>query len=180
MASKVTVQADEQGNVIRISKNNPEFGYIRLTQNQVEFSTSGWVNNNQRSTLIHGTVDNLKTLDYKVGQELEGNIVVMEQLNPFSETDSDRDLKMAGDTGITCMAADPNTGEIVPIYRKTKYDPTGLAKPSHIPHVNADEIRAANNVTSSNEEKPISKKEKEQLKEAKEEVIEMENETFEL
>jgi len=182
--SKVTVQADDQGNVIRVSKNNPEFGHMRLIQNQTEFSTSGWVNNKQRSTLVHGTIENLTTLGFTSGQQLEGNIIVTEQLTPFSETESERDLKMAGDTGITCMAADPETGEIVPIYRRTKYDPTGLAKPAYIPHVNADEIRAANGITSTvstNEEKPMSKKEKEQLKEVvKEEAIEVENETFEL
>ena len=179
-SSKVTVQADEQGNVIRVSKKNPEFGHMRLIQNQTEFSISGWVNNKQRSTLVHGTIENLKTLGFTSGQDLDGNIIVTEQFTPFSENEPDRDLKMAGDTGITCMGAHPETGEIVPIYRKTKYDPTGLAKPTYIPHVNADEIRAANGVPSSNEEKPISKKEKEELKEAKEEVIEMENESFEL
>jgi len=186
--SKVTVQADEQGNVIRVSKNNPEFGHMRLTQNQTEFSMSGWVNNKQRSTLIHGKVEDLQSLDYKANQQLEGNIVVMEQLTPFNEKDPERDLKMAGDTGITCMGVHQESGEIVPIYRTTKYDPTGLAKPTYIPHVNADEIRSANGFSSpaSDIEKPISKKEAENLKKAKEveqpveEEVEMENESFEL
>ena len=182
--SKVTVQADEQNNVIRVSKNNPEFAHIRLIQNQVEFSTSGWVNNKQRSTLIHGKVEDLQTLGYTGGQQLDGNIVVREQLTPFSEKDPERDLKMAGDTGVTCMGVDPESGEVVPIYRRTTYDATGLAKPTHIPHVNSDEIRAANGA---NIEKPISKEESKSLKKAKEveqpveaEEIEMENESFEL
>ena len=182
-SSNVRIAPDDQGNAIRVSKNNPEFAHIRLIQNQVEFSTSGWVNNKQRSTLIHGKVEDLQTLGYTAGQQLDGNIVVREQLTPFSEKDSERDLKMAGDTGVTCMGVDPESGEVVPIYRRTTYDATGLAKPSLIPHVNSDEIRLANGT---NIEKPISKEESKSLKKAKEveqpveAEIEMENESFEL
>ena len=36
---KVTVAKDEHGNTIRVSKNNPEFGYIRVVQDRVLFSS---------------------------------------------------------------------------------------------------------------------------------------------
>ena len=30
----VSIQADEQGNVVRVSNNNPEFGHVRLIQSK--------------------------------------------------------------------------------------------------------------------------------------------------
>lgn len=173
--SKVTVQSDEQNNVIRVSKNNPEFGYIRVVQDRVLFSSNGWVNNKQLSTLIQGKVEDLQTLGFKANQQLDGKIVTKEQLTPFNESDPDRDLKMAGDTGIVCSKG----GE--PIYRRTNFTTDTTAQDSLVAHDNADDIRAANGTPSfSSEEKPISKKEKEELKTVKEETVEVEDETFEL
>jgi hypothetical protein len=61
-SSKVMVAPDDQGNVIRVSKNNPEYGHVRLTQNRVTFNTQGWVNKKVASTLIHGTSTTKKTM----------------------------------------------------------------------------------------------------------------------
>ena len=175
--SKVTVQADEQNNVIRVSKKNPEFGYIRMVQDRVIFSTQGWVNNKQLSTLIHGKVEDLQTLGYTAGQQLDGKIVTKEQLSSFNENDPDRDLKYAGDTGIVCC----KHGE--PIYRRTFYTLDPSEQDALIAHTNSEDIKAANGNTIPNaksEEKPISKKEKEELKQVKQEPVEVEDETFEL
>ena len=61
---KVMVSPDELGNnVIRVSKNNPEFAHIRLEQKKVTFNTQGWVQNKTRSTLIQGKLEDLKTLN---------------------------------------------------------------------------------------------------------------------
>ena len=38
--SKVRVSPDDQGNVIRVSKNNPEYGCIRLEQQRVSFNNN--------------------------------------------------------------------------------------------------------------------------------------------
>ena len=177
--SKVTVQADEQGNVIRVSKKNPEFGHMRLIQNQTEFSISGWVNNKQLSTLIHGTVEDLQALNLENKESLPGNIVVREQTEPFNTNDPDRDLKMAGDTGIVCC----RHGE--PIYRKAFYDPSGNEQDEFVAHTNGDAIREANSDGSGTDidkivEKKVKSEKKEKIEEPKEEVIEMEDETFEL
>tara|TARA_Y100001938_G_C8063792_1_gene418955 strand:+ start:1205 stop:1729 length:525 start_codon:yes stop_codon:yes gene_type:complete len=169
--ARVTIARDEQGSVIRVSKTNPEFGHVRLTQNKVLFNTQGWVNNKQLSTLIHGTVEDLKALNLENKESLPGNIVVREQTEPFNTNDPDRDLKMAGDTGVVCCAH----GE--PIYRKTFYSMDENATDTLVAHTNSDAIREANgdgssiNVEKIVEEKKESKKEKE---------IEMEEETFEL
>lgn len=136
--SKVTVVADDNGNVIRQSKN-PEIGYVRVTQDAVSYSANGWVQRKTRSALILGNIDDLKELKFKKGQELTGKIVVKESTEPFNSEDPDRDLKIAGSTGIICCTAD---GE--PIYRTTFYDATGLQEDTMIPHANGDAIRAAN------------------------------------
>ena len=59
---KVTIVPDENGGVIRVSKNTPEFGHVRLTQEKVAFGAQGWVNRKVRSTLIHGTVEDLQSI----------------------------------------------------------------------------------------------------------------------
>jgi hypothetical protein len=136
--SKVTVVADDNGNVIRQSKN-PEIGYVRVTQDAVSYSANGWVQRKTRSALILGNIDDLKELKFKKGQTLDGKIVVKESTEPFNSEDPDRDLKIAGSTGIICCTAD---GE--PIYRTTFYDATGLQVDIMIPHANGDAIRTAN------------------------------------
>ncbi len=136
--NQVTVVADDNGNVIRQSQN-PEIGFVRVTQEAVNYSQTGWVQRKTRSALILGNIDDLKELKFKNKQKLEGKIVVKESTEPFNMTDPDRDLKIAGDTGIICATAD---GE--PIYRTTFYDVTGEQLDTFIAHANGDAIRQAN------------------------------------
>ena len=84
-SSNVRIAPDDQGNAIRVSKNNPEFGHMRLTQEKTSFGTNGWVNRKVLSTLVHGTVEDLQSLGYEGGQELPGILNVQEQLTPFNE-----------------------------------------------------------------------------------------------
>ena len=39
--SKVQIVPDELGNVVRQSKNNSEYGYVRLQQDRVTYSNGG-------------------------------------------------------------------------------------------------------------------------------------------
>ena len=141
--SKVDIMPDEHGNKIRVSTNNPEFGYIRLQQSATTIGTNNWLKTNSRSTLVHGKVEELEQ-SFANMDSIPGQLVIREQITPFSEIDSDRDLKMAGQTGIICKAVDTETGEIVPIYRKTFFDPTMNMTDILVAHVNSDEIREAN------------------------------------
>jgi hypothetical protein len=175
------VSPDEQGNAIRVSKNNAEYGHVRLTQNRVTFNTNGWVNKKTLTTLIHGTVEDLQAMNFSTEQPLNGKIVVREQLEPFNTNDPDRDLKMAGDTGIVCC----EHGQ--PIYRKTFYDASGTMEDTYVAHTNGDAIREANadNVEAAPnvaepKAKSKAKKQEEVVEEPVEEVVEMEEETFEL
>lgn len=135
----VTVVPDDNGNVIRQSENNSEYGYVRVTQDALIINRRGFVNRKTRSALIIGKLEDLKDLSLGKQKKLPGKIVVVESTEPFNETDPDRDLKIAGSTGIICCTAD---GE--PIYRTTFYDATGLEEDTLIPHANGDAIREAN------------------------------------
>ena len=142
---KVTIVADENGSVIRVSKNNPEFGHVRLTQEAVSFGTQGWVKRSTRSTLIHGTVEDLQATGIADKKVLPGQIVIREQFEPFSTNNPDRDLKIAGETGVVCVGTNPNTGEMdAPIYRKTFYSMDLDEADTLIAHTNGDAIREAN------------------------------------
>ena len=194
-STNVRISPDEQGNAIRVSKNNPEYGHIRLTQEKTSFGTNGWVNRKVLSTLVHGTVEDLQSLGYEGDQQLPGILYVQEQLTPFNDNDPDRDLKIAGDTGIVCKGVDTNTGEELPIYRKVFYDPSGQSTDNVIRHINGDEIREANGGAAPKKAKTINQnelnellekksdkkaKKEEVVEESKEEEVVMENETFEL
>lgn len=137
MSSKVKVAGDEAGNVIVISKNNPEYGTIRVVQDRAVFDESGFARRKTLSTLIAGKVSDLKSFGWKVNQELTGKIVVRESLIPFNAKDPDRDLKVAGKSNIICCLDNE------PIYRKTFYTENLNLQDEIIAHNNTEAIRAA-------------------------------------
>tara|TARA_B110000914_G_C15497384_1_gene464013 strand:+ start:991 stop:1611 length:621 start_codon:yes stop_codon:yes gene_type:complete len=137
MQNKVQIVPDELGNVIRMS-NNPEFGYVRLSQDSHKV-TNGFVKKIPLTTLLHGELESLRSMDIQNKTELSGKIVVKEQLIPFSTDNSDRDYKIAGNTGIICCVH----GE--PIYRKTFFTEDVTAENILLDHTNGDAIRSANN-----------------------------------
>ena len=188
-SSNVRISPDENGNAIRVSKNNPEYAHMRVTQERVDFTSNGWVNRKVFSTLIHGKTEDLTEMGFKANEELPGNIVVVESFEG-----REQDLKIAGETGIVCKGVDSETGEVRDIYRTTKYDPTGQQQHVMIAHINGDEIREANgnstvkNTVSQSQLDEVltkktnkkAKKEEEVIEEPVEEEVVMEDETFEL
>jgi hypothetical protein len=143
MQSKVNIIADDMGNVIRQSNNNSEYAYIRLQQDRVTFGNNGWVKKSNVSTLLHGKLEDLQSLNFKAEDTLAGKIIIKESLEPFSSNDPDRDLKRAGDTGIICCV----DGQ--PIYRKTFFVADATAEDVLIAHNNSDAIKEANGNTTS-------------------------------
>lgn len=154
MNSKVIVSADDNGNVIRQTKNE-EWSNVLLTQSKLTFSNNNVMGNKPKSVLMLIRTDEALAMQEAgvlfAGQELDGNIIVEEQTMPFNETDPDRDLKVAGDTGIICATAD---GE--PIYRKSRYDASGTLTDTLVPHANGAEIRAAMGLETKTETKAAS------------------------
>ncbi len=135
---KVTPIQDDLGNVIRVSKNNPEYGHVRLQQERVTYTATGWVKRSNLTTLLHGKVEDLEELGIAKAGSIPGKIIVKESTSPFNESDPDRDLKIAGDTGIVCCSH----GE--PIYRKTYLSADENAIDELVAHTNGDAIKTAN------------------------------------
>lgn len=132
---KVVVTADKNGNVVGVSENNPEYGYVRVEQTGSFINDEGWLRISRRSALIKGLVKDLVETGFTEGQEMEGKIVVAESLTPFNSDNPERDLKIAGDTGIVCRIDDQ------PIYRQTFYTTNPDAQDHFIMHTNREEIR---------------------------------------
>ena len=136
MNGKVRVLGDDQGNVIRLSKNL-EFGYVQLQQVTLEFNSKGWLREIRRSTNVHGKLEDLKSFGFKKDQILPGKIVIKESLEAFDQKDSIRNLKIAGKTGVVCRLYDQ------PIYRQSYYTENLSESDELIYHTNVDEIRDA-------------------------------------
>ncbi len=136
MDSKVKVTSDEAGNVIIPSKNNPEWGYIRVKQVR-DLVENGFATRKPVTALVQGTIETLKAFGWQKNQELEGCIIFKEQLTPFNKNEPERDQKKAGDTGIICKVGDE------PIYRKSFYIQKGGAEDILLSHTNGEEIKAA-------------------------------------
>lgn len=137
MNSKVKVTADDTGAVVIVSKNNPEWAHIRVEQNRIVVDDNGFARRKTISALVHGTVEDLKSFDWKKDQELPGKIIFKESLEPFNTSDPDRDYKIAGKTRIVCC----QDGQ--PIYRKTFYTTNVGAEDVSVPHNNGDAIKEA-------------------------------------
>ena len=135
MNNSVKVTANEAGQVVNISKNNPEYGYIRVAQERAVFE-NGWARKRTLSALISGTVEDLKSLGFGSGMSLPGKIQIVEQFEAFSEKNPEKDYKIAGATGIVCCS----DGQ--PIYRKTFYTEDDSAADSLEAHNNTEEIKA--------------------------------------
>jgi hypothetical protein len=133
MIESVKVVGDDHGNVIVKSVNNPEYGYIKIEQEAPTFK-QGWLNFNRRVAIIKGKVKDLQKLNYQIGSELPGKIVIVESLRPFSN-EADRDFKIAGATGVICRVDDE------PIYRQTFYTQNLNEPDIFIQHTNTDEIK---------------------------------------
>jgi len=151
--SKVTVTADKNGNIVKISENNPEFGFIRVEQIATQIA-NGWLRKVKRSAIINGNVNDLLDASFKDGQELAGKIVIVESFNPFNPENPDRDLKIAGDTGVICRVDDQ------PIYRQSVYTVNDQAQDEFIMHDNTEEIKEVVTIQKSLvKAKPVEEKE---------------------
>jgi hypothetical protein len=132
---KVRVVGDDKGNVINISQNNPEYGYIRVEQETIQVDERGWLKFVKRSALLKGKVEDLEKAEYSINTVLPGKIIVIESLTPFNAQNPEKNMKIAGPTGVVCRIDDQ------PIYRDTFYTPNLNACDEFISHNNSDEIK---------------------------------------
>jgi hypothetical protein len=146
MDSKVKVLKNEDGSVLTVSEKNPEYAWVRVQQIRTVVDDNGFLRRKPVSAIIPGHVDDMKAMNFFADQELPGKILIKEALIPFNAKDPQRDLKVAGDTGIVC------TLEGLPIYRKTYYSIKNNVEDIFVQHDNKDQIKSAFNTTSSNSE----------------------------
>ena len=145
--SKVKVVADATtGAVITSSPNNPDYGYVMLEQIRLVTDENQFLRKKRVTTLVQGEITLLNEAGFYAGQELPGVIAVKEKLVPFNTKYSDKDLKVAGSTGIVCrFTGTVNDVEYTntPIYRKNIYfaNPSELDEP--VKHTNVEEIKMA-------------------------------------
>lgn len=137
MESKVKVTADKAGSIISVSKNNPEWGHIRVEQTRMQLDDKGFARATRLSALIPGTVEHLSAFGFTEGQELSGRIYVKEQTTPFNEKAPEKDVKVAGTTGVICKFGE------APIFRKNFYSEDSAKVDETLEHTNTEEIAAA-------------------------------------
>jgi hypothetical protein len=147
---KVTTKSNDSIEIIGISSNNPDFGYIRVEENGgLSFGTGGWLNSQSKTALIKGKVADLqkfvKSNNVIVGYEIPGKIVIMEQTTPFYEG---QQPKRAGKDGEVLYSTD-NEGVRHAIYRQTEFTMDMTRQDSLIKHDNV--ISAAARVVSQND-----------------------------
>jgi len=134
--TQVKVVAMQDGSVVKQS-SNPEFGFIRVTQETVSI-VNGWIRKSSRSALINGGYTDLLSMGLKAGSAFSGKLVIDESLEPFNPGPyEDRDIKFAFEGGPMCVFED------MPIYRRTRYTENVDEIDTLIQHTNVDEIRGA-------------------------------------
>jgi len=135
--NKVTIVSDDNGNVINVSTNSPEYGYIKMEQTTPMIDLEGWVKIQKRNCLLKGKLVDLQALALKGGDTIPGKLVVKESFIPFSSVNPERHLKYAGNTGVICRVDDQ------PIYREVFYTADVNTQDSFIVHTNKQEIKDA-------------------------------------
>lgn len=146
MNSKVKVLKNEDGSVLNVSERNPEYAWVRVQQIRTIVDETGFLRRKPVSAVVSGHIDDMKAMNFFADQELPGNVLIKESLVPFNTKDPQRDLKIAGDTGIVC------TLEGLPIYRKTYWSTKPNVEEVLVQHDNKEQIKAAFSNASSNSE----------------------------
>lgn len=141
MRSSVIVTADKAGNVITVSKNNPEFGHFRVEQNRMIIDENGFSRRVRLSALVPGKVEELMSYGLTAGTLMPGTIYIKESTTPFNKVNPEKDLKVAGKTGIVCKLGEAD------IYRSSFYHPNPEKLDETIEHTNGAEITEAWNAT---------------------------------
>jgi hypothetical protein len=137
MNSKVIVTADATTNAVINVSENSDYGYIRVEQVRTMMDNNGFLKRKSISAIVPGLLADLQASGFYAGQQLDGKIVIQESLEPFNKKNPERDLKIAGDTGIVCTLGG------LPIYRRTIFTLNPSVEESLINHDNIEELRSA-------------------------------------
>ena len=133
---KIIGKNNQSTEILGVSNNNPDYGYIRVeSTGEVTFGTGGWLNSSSKTALIKGKTADLKTFIAKnnvtLGYEMPGQIVIMEQTTPFYAGQQPK--------------INPSTSEVLyvtvngvksPIYRSTEFTQDMTRVDSMLQHEN--------------------------------------------
>ena len=118
---KVTTKSKESTEILGISTNNPDYGYIRVEESTgLQFGAGGWLNSNTKTALIKGKVADLTAFmqknNVKVGYEIPGKIVIKEQTTAFYAGQQPKIVPSTGEVLYVTI-----NGVQSPIYRQTEF-----------------------------------------------------------
>jgi hypothetical protein len=132
----VCIVANPETEAVVSQSKNPEIGYITLCQMISTISKNNFEELKARYTTVFSDFNRLLDTKYIAGQVMPGNIILVEQLEPFS--DPKQDIKMGGPKGnkIPCTI----NGQL--IYSRTRYIPEGEQSSTIIQHDNVAELRS--------------------------------------
>lgn len=138
MNSTVKVVADATtGAAVKLSDTNADYASVRIEQTRMVIGNNNFVERKTVSALLQGPAVDLQLMGFYAGQELPGTIVIEESLTPFNKKNPERDLKIAGETGIVCTVG----GQ--PIYRRAVYSTATNAQDILVKHDNVEQLRSA-------------------------------------
>ena len=132
---KVVLNVD--GNLISTSPSNSDWGWYKIEQERMTLNDEGVARMTKLSAIIQGWMEDIRGLKWTLGMSLPGKIVIRESLVPFNKRNPEKDLKIAGKSGVICKV------EGKPIYRRYFYNQSNAAEDVLIAHDNKEEIQAA-------------------------------------
>lgn len=138
----VKVIANQNGEVLSISPNNPEYGWLAVESVQPTFQEN-FLRLGRRVAFITGPVTQLEMYvemyGISVGMELKGKIVVCESLTPINPKDSSIGIKYPNaackEAGLACTVNDE------PVYRKSFYTEDISMQDVLVKHDNGEAIK---------------------------------------
>ena len=139
----VKIIANEDGQIVNVNSNSPEYGYVRIGQTISKFNPDGWISTEERYFLLKGKLEALQNSGLDSNSVLPGKLIRQESLEPFDDYSQP---KVAGTSGVVCKL----NGQ--PIYSRVVWDQTGTAHDVLIAHDNKEEIIAS---LANNNVKPI-------------------------
>lgn len=133
---RITTCKNDSREIVGVSPNNPDFGYIRVEEGGGLTLKGGWVNASSKSALIKGRVEDLrkwlKTNNLTLGSTIPGKVVVRENTEPFYEGQEPKRAGKDGEILTTSIG-----GKTYNIYRQTEYTTDTNMQDELIPHDNA-------------------------------------------
>ena len=138
----VTIIGNKKNEVLTVSPNNPEYGWLAVQSTQPTFQ-EGFMRLGKRVAFIAGTVKQLEEyisgLNLVVGSELPGKIVIREQLEPIDANNLETGIKYpnaaAKEAGLMCSVGDQ------PVYRRAFYTPDLSIIDTLVQHHNGADIK---------------------------------------